>query len=135
MSWPLADSRTIDRMDRLFFGLGAISAMLAVAAGAFGAHALRSRLTPEYLAVFETAVRYQMYHALALLAVAWAVSRWASFLPVIAGWLFVAGTVLFSGSLYILALTGARWLGAVAPLGGAAFLAGWICLAVAAIRR
>jgi uncharacterized membrane protein YgdD (TMEM256/DUF423 family) len=122
-------------MDRLFFGLGAISAMLAVAAGAFGAHALRSRLTPEYLAVFETAARYQMYHALALLAVAWAVSRWASFLPVIAGWLFVAGTVLFSGSLYILALTGARWLGAVAPLGGAAFLAGWICLAVAAIRR
>ena len=119
-------------MDRLFFGLGALSAMLGVGAGAFGAHALRARLTAEHLAVFETAARYQMYHGLALLAVAWAVTRWPGALPVWAGWLFVAGTVLFSGSLYILALSGIRWWGAVTPLGGVAFLAGWICLALSA---
>ena len=122
-------------MDRLFFGIGALSALISVAAGAFGAHALRDRLTPEYLAVFETAARYQMYHALGLLAVAWAITRWPGPLPVWAGWLFVAGTALFSGSLYILALTGIRWWGAVTPLGGAAFLAGWICLAMSARYR
>ena len=116
-------------MDRLFFGLGALSALVSVAAGAFGAHALRVRLTPEHLAVFETAARYQMYHALGLLAVGWAITRWPGVLPLWAGWLFVAGTLLFSGSLYILALTGARWWGAVTPLGGVAFLAGWLCLA------
>jgi uncharacterized membrane protein YgdD (TMEM256/DUF423 family) len=119
-------------MDRLFFTIGASSAMIAVAAGAFGAHALRDRLSPEYLAVFETAARYQMYHAFGLLAVAWAVSRWPGALPQWAGWLFIAGTVLFSGSLYALALTGVRWLGAVTPLGGIAFLAGWICLVISA---
>ena len=121
-------------MDRLFFGVGALSALIAVAAGAFGAHGLRVRLTPEYLAVFETASRYQMYHALGLMAVAWAVNRWPGPLPVWAGWLFVAGTVLFCGSLYILALTGIRWWGAVTPLGGVAFLAGWVCLALSARR-
>jgi uncharacterized membrane protein YgdD (TMEM256/DUF423 family) len=119
-------------VDRLFFGLGACSAFLAVAAGAFGAHGLRARLTPELLAVFETAARYQMYHALGLLAVAWAVTRWPGSLAGWAGWLFVAGTMIFSGSLYALALTGVRWLGAITPLGGVAFLAGWICLALAA---
>ena len=119
-------------MDRLFFGIGALSALVSVAAGAFGAHALRVRLTPELLAVFETAARYQMYHALGLLAVAWAITRWPGALPVWAGWLFVAGTVLFSGSLYLLALTGTRWWGAVTPLGGVAFLAGWLCLALSA---
>jgi uncharacterized membrane protein YgdD (TMEM256/DUF423 family) len=118
-------------MDRTFFGLGAVSAFVSVAAGAFGAHALRARLAPEYLAVFETAARYQMYHALGLLAVAWAVTRWPGSSAVWAGWLFVAGTLVFSGCLYALALTGVRWLGAVAPLGGVAFLAGWICLALA----
>jgi uncharacterized membrane protein YgdD (TMEM256/DUF423 family) len=122
-------------MDRLFFGLGAASAATAVAAGAFGAHALRSRLSAEYLAVFETAARYQMYHALGLFAVAWALARWPGQLPVWAGWLFVGGTILFSGSLYLLALTGLRWLGAVTPLGGVAFLAGWVCLAASAVRR
>jgi len=122
-------------LDRVFFGLGALSAFLAVAAGAFGAHALRARLTSEYLAVFETAARYQMYHALGLFAVAWAVNRWPGTLPVWAGWLFVLGTILFSGSLYVLALTGLRWLGAITPLGGAAFLAGWLCLAWSAMRR
>jgi uncharacterized membrane protein YgdD (TMEM256/DUF423 family) len=116
-------------MDRLFFRLGAVSGLIAVAAGAFGAHALRARLSPELLAVFETAARYQMYHALGLMAVAWAASRWPGSTAQWAGWLFVIGTVLFSGSLYALALTGARWLGAVTPLGGVAFLAGWLCLA------
>jgi uncharacterized membrane protein YgdD (TMEM256/DUF423 family) len=119
-------------MDRLFFSLGAGSALLSVAAGAFGAHALRSRLSPEYLAVFETAARYQMYHALGLLAVAWDLSRWPGGTAQWAGWLFVVGTVLFSGSLYALALTGERWLGAITPLGGVAFLVGWLCLAFSA---
>ena len=109
--------------------------MLAVAAGAFGAHALRARITPEHLAIFETGARYQIYHALALLAVAWAVSRWPGSLLVYAGWLFVAGSVVFSGSLYLLALTGARWWGAVTPIGGVAFLAGWLCLVLTAVRR
>ena len=122
-------------MDRVFFGLGAVSAMLAVGAGAFGAHALRARISPEHLAIFETGARYQIYHALALLAVAWAVSRWPGSLPVFAGWLFVLGSILFSGSLYILALTGARWWGAVTPIGGLAFLAGWLCLMLTAVRR
>lgn len=121
-------------MDRLFFGMGALSAFLAVAAGAFGAHALRARLASDLLAVFETAARYQMYHALGLVAVAWAAARWPGGLVEWAGWLFVAGTVLFSGSLYGLALTGVRWLGAITPLGGVAFLAGWLCLALAARR-
>ncbi len=123
-------------MERLFFALASISGGLAVALGAFGAHGLRDRLTPDSLATFETGVRYEMYHALALLAVAWAVTRWAnSGLPVAAGWLFVAGTVLFSGSLYLLALTGTRWLGAITPFGGVAFVAGWVCLFVTALRR
>jgi uncharacterized membrane protein YgdD (TMEM256/DUF423 family) len=120
----------VTRMDRLFFTLGAASAFLSVAAGAFGAHALRARLSPELLATFETGARYQMYHALGLLAVAWAVTRWPGSAAQWAGWLFVAGTVLFSGSLYALAVTGVRWLGAITPLGGVAFLAGWICLAL-----
>jgi uncharacterized membrane protein YgdD (TMEM256/DUF423 family) len=122
-------------MERLFFRLGALLALAAVAAGAFGAHALRDRLTPERLAVFETGARYQMYHALGLIAVAWALTRWPGQLPVWAGWLFVAGTVLFSGSLYLLALTGIRWWGAVTPLGGVAFLSGWLCLAISARHR
>ncbi|HJR17666.1 MAG TPA: DUF423 domain-containing protein [Gemmatimonadales bacterium] len=121
-------------MDPLFFRLGALSGLFGVAAGAFGAHTLRARLTAEHLAVFETGARYQMYHALALFAVAWAVTRWPGPLPVWAGWLFVAGTVLFSGSLYILAFTGARWWGAITPLGGLAFLVGWLCLLLSGIR-
>jgi|SRR5687768_11176813 len=121
-------------MERLFFSLGAASALIAVAAGAFGAHALRARLSAEMLAVFETGARYQMYHALGLLAVSWAVSRWPGPWAVRAGWLFLAGTVLFSGSLYLLALSGVRWLGAVTPFGGVAFLAGWACLILAARR-
>jgi uncharacterized membrane protein YgdD (TMEM256/DUF423 family) len=118
-------------MDRVFFLIGALSAFVGVAAGAFGAHGLRERLGAEMLAVFETGVRYQMYHALALLAAGWAADRWPGALTSAAGWLFVAGTVVFSGSLYVLSLTGQRWLGAVTPLGGLAFLAGWLCLAAA----
>jgi uncharacterized membrane protein YgdD (TMEM256/DUF423 family) len=121
--------------DRLFFLLGATSAFIAVAAGAFGAHGLRDRLEPASLAMFETAARYQMYHALALLAVAWAVTRWPGLWSVRAGWLFVIGTVIFSGSLYALSLSGLRWLGAITPLGGLAFLAGWLCLALAVSKR
>jgi len=117
-------------MDRLFATLGAVSALLAVAAGAFGAHALRSRLSADLLAAFETGARYQMYHALALLLVAWAATRWPGPPVRAAGWLFVAGTVIFSGSLYLLALTGARGFGAVTPVGGLAFLAGWLALTV-----
>ena len=122
-------------MERTFAVLGALLACLAVGAGAFGAHGLRGRLTPELLDVFETAARYQMYHALALLVVAWAVQQWPGALPRAAGWLFVAGIVVFSGSLYTLVLSGQRWLGAVTPLGGVAFLAGWACLLAAALRR
>ena len=113
---------------RRFFAIGAVSAFVAVAAGAFGAHGLKGRLSPEMLGVFETAARYQMYHALALLATAWAAARWPGRFSAAAGWLFVAGTVLFCGSLYALALTGARALGAVTPAGGLCFLGGWICL-------
>ena len=118
-------------MDRLFVALGAASAFVAVGAGAFGAHALRARLAPDMLAVFETAAHYQMYHALALISVAWVAARWPGGIAPWAGWLFVAGTLLFSGSLYLMALTGMRWLGAVTPLGGLAFLAGWLTPALA----
>lgn len=119
-------------MNRFFASAGALSAFLAVAAGAFGAHTLRSQLTPEMLAVFETGARYQMYHAIALFLAAYATGgeedcrfgRWA-------GWSFLAGTVLFSFSLYALALSGIRMLGAITPFGGVAFLAGWIFLLLA----
>ena len=121
-------------LERVFFGLGALSALLSVAAGAFGAHALRERLAPDMLAIFETGARYQMYHALGLLAVAWALARWPGGATVAAGWLFVAGTVLFSGSLYVMVLSGQRWLGAITPVGGLAFVAGWAALAWTALR-
>jgi len=120
--------------DRLFFALGSASAFVAVALGAFGAHALKSRLSPDLLAVFEVGVRYQMYHALALLAVAWASTQWPSAVLNAGGWLFVAGTVLFCGSLYALALSGVRGLGAITPIGGLAFLGGWACLVWAVLR-
>ena len=122
-------------MDRLFLALGAISGFVSVGAGAFGAHALRRRLAPEMLAAFETGARYEMFHALGLVAVAWAASRWPGAATSAAGWLFVAGTLLFSGSLYGMALTGVRALGAVTPFGGVAFLAGWALLAWVALRR
>jgi len=122
-------------MERLFFVLGAVSAALAVALGAFAAHGLRGRVPPELLVTFETGARYHMYHALGLLVAAWAATRWPGAATTAAGWLFVAGTLLFAGSLYVLVLTGQRWLGAVTPLGGVAFIAGWLVLAWAALAR
>ena len=120
-------------MERVFFILGSISAFIGVAAGAFGAHVLAGRLAVEMLSVFETGARYQMYHALGLIAAAWACGRWPSKLAAAGGWLFVIGTVLFSGSLYLLSTSGLKWLGAITPVGGLALLAGWACLALAAL--
>jgi uncharacterized membrane protein YgdD (TMEM256/DUF423 family) len=122
-------------MERIFFVTGAISALIAVAAGAFGAHGLKTRVSTEMLAIFETAARYQMYHALALFVVAWAQTRFPGNLVNVAGWLFIVGTILFSGSLFLLSLTEIRWLGAITPLGGAAFLGGWICLILAGWKK
>ena len=121
-------------MDRTFLWVGALAGFTGVALGAFGAHGLRSRLSAEMLAVFETGVRYQMYHALAILIVALAAARLDGWLIRAAAWLFTAGIVLFSGSLYALALSGITTLGAVTPLGGLAFLAGWAALVIAALR-
>ena len=121
-------------VERRLYLLGAIAGFLGVALGAFAAHGLKARLTPEMLGVFETAVRYQMYHALALLAAAWGFARWRHRAFAIGGWLLAAGIAIFSGSLYVLAITEIRWLGAVTPLGGAAFLAGWFCLAWGVLR-
>ena len=115
-------------MDRFFFTAGAIMAFLAVALGAFGAHALKNRLTPDMLDISEVGVRYHMYHALGLFAVAWATSRWPESNVTAAGWAFIVGIIIFSGSLYILSMTGMRWFGVVTPLGGLAFLIGWAIL-------
>ena len=118
-----------------FAALGGLLGLLAVAAGAFGAHALRGRVSPDMLAAFETGARYQMYHALALLFIAWACTQWSHRALRAAGWLFIAGTIFFSGSLYLLVLTGAGWWGAVTPIGGVLLLAGWLALALGAWRR
>jgi uncharacterized membrane protein YgdD (TMEM256/DUF423 family) len=122
-------------MSGSWFAAGAASAAVGVALGAFGAHGLKTRDSPEMVAVWETAVRYHLVHALGLFAVAGAAERWPGTLPAVAGWLFVAGTAVFAGSLYLLVLTGQRWLGAVTPLGGLAFIGGWVLLAWAAMRK
>lgn len=122
-------------MARFWWIAGSLLAGLGVAAGAFGAHGLKSRLSPELLPVFETAVRYQMYHALGLLAVAVATDRWPEGNFQAAGWLLLAGILVFSGSLYALCLTGIRALGAITPIGGLCFLAGWVLLAWGMIKR
>lgn len=121
-------------MARTFLVLAALSGFIAVAAGAFGAHALKTRLAADLLAVFDTAVRYQMFHVVGLIAAAWLAARSPGPAVLASGWCFVAGTVLFSGSLYALALTGTRWLGAITPFGGVLFLAGWLLLAWTAWR-
>lgn len=121
-------------MDKLFFALGALFAFLAVALGAFGAHSLQGTFASGMAEVYETGVRYQFYHALGLFAVAFAITRWKDAPVSLAGWLFVAGIILFSGSLYVLSLTGVRWLGAITPLGGLAFLAGWAILGWTVLR-
>lgn len=117
-----------------WFATGALAGAVGVLLGAFGAHALKARLGEELLAVFEIGVRYQMYHAFALLAVAWAATRWPGGWTNASGWLFLVGILIFSGSLYLMTLTGARWLGAITPIGGLCFILGWIALAVAALR-
>lgn len=123
-------------MDRTFFIIGSLLAGLAVVLGAFGAHGLKSMVSPELIDTWEKAVRYQMYHALAMLLLGWALSHWPeqARLWSLGGWFFLAGTVFFSGSLYLLVLSGIKWLGAVTPLGGVAFAVGWLCLLVAAWR-
>ena len=123
-------------MDRTFLLLGAVLGFLGVAFGAFGAHGLRSRLSPDMLAVFETGVRYQMYHVFALLIVSAAIGHLGhARLLAMAGWFFFAGILIFSGSLYLLVFSGARVWGAVTPLGGLLLLAGWMMLALSAFRR
>jgi len=124
---------TIGRVDKTFLLIGALAGFLAVALGAFGAHALRSRLSPEMLAVFETGVRYHMYHALAIVLVALIMGRMDGWLIQMSGWAFTIGLLLFPGSLYLLAFTGVTIFGAITPLGGLAFLIGWASLAIAAI--
>lgn len=115
--------------DRSFFVIGSMLAGIAVAAGAFGAHALEGRIAPSLLEAFGTGARYQLVHGVALLAVAWGIDRWPNAGLELGGWLLAFGTAVFSGSLYLLALTGARWLGAVTPVGGTAMIAGWVVLA------
>jgi uncharacterized membrane protein YgdD (TMEM256/DUF423 family) len=119
-------------MDRTFLLLGAVAAFLAVTLGAFGAHGLRGRLSPEMMAVFQTGVQYHMFHALALLLVSAMMARTGGWLIQTAGGAFLTGIVLFSGSLYVLSISGVTMLGAITPIGGLAFLVGWACLAFAA---
>ncbi|MBD2082591.1 DUF423 domain-containing protein [Leptolyngbya sp. FACHB-17] len=121
---------------RFFLSIGAILAAISVAGGAFASHALKGKLDDRALAVFETGARYQMYHAIALVLVALFISRteFADPLLTASGIAFIVGIVLFSGSLYALSLSGVKWLGAVAPLGGTAFIVGWVCLAISAWR-
>ena len=119
-------------MARVFFIMGALFAFMAVAAGAFGAHGLRGRLDADLLAVFETGARYQMYHALGLLGVSFACAQWPGKLIYAGGGLLAVGSRCFSGSLYLLSLTGVKTLGVITPLGGMLVLAGWLCLAIGA---
>ena len=121
-------------MERTWFAAGSLLGFLAVAAGAFGAHALETRLAPERLATWELAARYQAIHALALLALAWAAVHWPRFPDTLAGTLLIGGVLVFSGTLYGLALGGPRWLGAVTPIGGLGLLAGWLVMAWGAAR-
>ncbi len=120
---------------RLVAALASILAAVAVAAGAFGAHGLRGTLGEADLAIFETAVRYHLVHAVALLAVAWTMDRWPGGLGSISAALIIGGILIFSGSLYLLVLTGPRWLGAITPVGGVLLIAGWVVLAWHLLNR
>lgn len=120
-------------MDRTFVLIGALAGFIGVALGAFGAHGLKTRVSPDMLAVFETGVRYQMYHAVALLLLGALAPTLSPRLANIAGWGFTVGILVFSGSLYALVLSDIRILGAITPIGGVAFLIGWACLAYATI--
>lgn len=123
-------------MDRIFVVAAATLGLFGVAAGAFGAHALREIMSPRDLEIFETAVRYQLIHAVALLGVAAAWARWPDMSGslVLSGWAMIVGVTVFSGSLYILVLSGVRWMGAITPIGGVALLVGWAMLGWAALR-
>ncbi len=110
----------------LWARVGAIFMLLAVGLGAFGAHALKTRLSTEMLTVFETGVRYHVYHALGLFAVAWIADKHPGHLAQLSGWALTLGILIFSGSLYLLSMTGTRWLGAITPIGGLLFLVGWV---------
>lgn len=122
-------------LSKLFLFLGAIACMLGVVLGAFGAHALRARLSPDMLAIFQTGVQYHFWHALGLLAIALTIAHLPeSQLLKAAGWALLFGIVVFSGSLYLLAITGLKWLGAITPIGGAAFIVGWALAAWAILR-
>lgn len=121
-------------MLRTFVFLSAFLGFTGVALGAYGAHSLKSRVSVEDVAVFQTGVHYQMIHALALFGVALLSLYWPGRLVVTAGWLFVVGTLLFSGSLYVLVLVGLGRFGLITPAGGMAFLAGWLCLVIAALK-
>jgi uncharacterized membrane protein YgdD (TMEM256/DUF423 family) len=123
-------------MDRIFTIIAAVLGLLAVALGAFGSHGLAAHFeaNPDLEPTYQTAARYHMYHALALLAVAWAITRWPGPLLHWSGWLLLAGVVIFSGSLYLLSLTGVRWLGAIAPIGGVSLIIGWALLAIGVWR-
>ncbi len=122
-------------MFKLFISLGSINALIAVGLGAFGAHALKSRLSPDMLAIFETGVQYHFYHALGLLAVGLITAHFPeSTLVRWSGWLMFAGILIFSGSLYILAISGVKWLGAITPIGGTAFIIAWLLLTIAILR-
>lgn len=121
-------------MSRFFVIAGALSAFIAVSMGAFGAHGLSRKLPPESLDIFEVGARYQMYHAIAMVVVGVSLERWSRGEFAVGGWCFLIGTVVFSGSLYAFSLTGVRWLGAITPIGGVAFLLGWLSLAWGAWR-
>jgi uncharacterized membrane protein YgdD (TMEM256/DUF423 family) len=117
-----------------WFAIGAWLGALGVGLGAFGAHGLKARVSAEMAAIWETGAKYHLLHALALLATGWACERWPGALTSAAGWLFLGGIVVFSGSLYAMAVTGVRALGAITPIGGLCFIAGWACLALGAMR-
>ena len=119
---------------KIFAILGSLMGAIAVATGAFGAHGLQSRVDERMLEIWETAARYQMYHALALFGVAWLVSQTQATSATVAGWSFFAGTLIFSGSLYIMVFTGMKWLGAITPIGGTVLIVGWICCLLAALQ-
>ena len=122
-------------MDRFFFVTACLFGFLGVALGAFAAHGLKTQLDANLLVTFETGVRYQMYHAFALIAVAMAYTKWPTKGLIISGWMFIVGIILFSGSLYVLSLSGIRSLGMITPFGGLAFLAGWLCMAWSVFKR
>ncbi len=119
---------------KTFAILGSLMGAIAVATGAFGAHGLANRVDARMIEVWETAARYQMYHALAMFAVAWLVTQTQATSATVAGWSFFAGTLIFSGSLYILVLSGVKWLGAITPIGGTIMIVGWICCLLAALQ-